>query len=82
MPVILSDKTWEMWLDPEISFSKVYAALYESNPKDLLSYHKVASVVNAIKNDNEDCCLELKEYEKKLHARGLGRFFGQKKAET
>ena len=67
MPVILNDKTREMWLNPEISFNKIYAALYESNPKDLLSYHKVASVVNSIKNDNEDCCLELKEYEKKLH---------------
>ena len=58
-----------------MSFKKAYAAIYETNPKDLISYHKVASVVNAIKNDNEDCELELEEYEKKLHSKGLGWFF-------
>jgi len=56
-----------MWLDPDVSFGKVYATIYETNPKDLISYHKVASVVNSIRNDNEDCDIELDEYKKKLH---------------
>lgn len=44
----------------------------------MLTYRKVASVVNSVKNDNPDCIMELEEYKKKLHSRGLGRFFKTK----
>ena len=84
MPVILTKETREEWLNPETDWKKLYSKLYQASPKDMISYHKVASVVNSIKNDKEDCLLEMAEYEKKLHSRGLGRFFGkagQKKEE-
>jgi hypothetical protein len=76
MPVILNDTTRDLWLDTDTTFGKVYAKIYETNPKDLISYHKVASVVNSIKNDSDDCTMEIEEYKKKVHARGIGRFFG------
>ena len=76
MPVVLTKETREEWLNHDTEFSKVYSKLYQFNPKDMISYHKVASVVNGIKNDTADCTLEMEEYKKKIHARGLGRFFG------
>ena len=57
-----------MWLNPDIPFSTLYSKIYEWVPKDLISYHKVASVVNSIKNDSEDCLLEMEEYKKKIHS--------------
>lgn len=42
-----------------------------------LSFYEVGDIVNSIKYDNEDCILPKKEYEEKLHKKGLGKFFGK-----
>ena len=76
MPVILTEETRKIWLDPEIDFRNVYRKIYQEIPTDMLSYYKVADVVNSIKNDSEDWVMELEKYKAKLHSRGLGRFFG------
>ena len=54
MPIILTEETRKVWLDPDIDFRHVYKKIYQEKPKDMLSYYKVGNVVNAIKNDNED----------------------------
>ena len=75
MPVILTPELQKIWLDPSIDFKAVYRKIYQEKPKDMLSYYKVANVVNKIKNNNEDCIMELEKYKEKLHNRGMGRFF-------
>lgn len=75
MPLILTEEMQKIWLDPTLDFKKVYQKIYAEKPTDMLSYYRVASVVNSIKNDNEDCIMQLEKYKKKLHSRGLGRFF-------
>ncbi|CAI2367880.1 unnamed protein product [Moneuplotes crassus] len=84
MPVILTPELQKIWLDPTIEPKTVFSKVCRSSPKDMLSYYKVADVVNKIKNDNEDCIMKLEDYKKKLHSRGLGRFFGfaSKKPQT
>ena len=68
MPVILTKETRKLWLDHDATWGKVYSKLYECNPKDLMSYYKVANVVNSIRNDISDCTMKAEEYEKKLHS--------------
>ena len=65
MPVLLNEETRNMWLDTNVDFDKCFKRIYESNPKDILQYYKVASVVNSVKNDSADCILEMEEYKKK-----------------
>lgn len=86
MPVILTPELQKLWLDPTVPFRTCFSKIYKASPKDMLEFYKVADVVNKIKNDSEDCVMKLEEYKKKLHSRGLGRFFGyakkDKKEET
>ena len=79
MPVILTPELQKIWLDPKAGFKDIYRKIYKEKPTDMLGYYKVADVVNKIKNDNEDCIMELEKYKKKMHSRGLGRFFGYAK---
>ena len=82
MPVILTEDTRKVWLDPEIDFRHVHRKIYQEMPTDMLSYYKVADVVNSIKNDNEDCIMDLEKYKAKLHSKGLGRFFSTASKKT
>ena len=39
MPVILTEDTRKVWLDPKIDFRHVHRKIYQEMPTDMLSYY-------------------------------------------
>ncbi|NQW24239.1 MAG: SOS response-associated peptidase [SAR202 cluster bacterium] len=60
MPVILSDETQALWLDPLTEDPKILEPLLIPAPTELLTYHQVSSTVNSVKNQGPECVLPLK----------------------
>jgi len=77
MPVLLDEKTKEMWLDPNYKFADCLKAVVESKCYEQVDFYEVGQLVNSIKNDSEDCVMAAKDYSAKLHEKGLGKFFGK-----
>ena len=78
MPVILSEKTKEMWLNPAISYQEcAKQILSERKFYKELKFFEVGDLVNSIKHDKPECILQKQEYEQLLHQRGLGKFFSR-----
>ena len=61
MPVILSDETQALWLDPLTEDSKILEPLLVPAPIELLTSPVVADTVNSVKNQGPDCILPLAE---------------------
>ncbi|KYR01955.1 hypothetical protein DLAC_00745 [Tieghemostelium lacteum] len=72
MPLILTDKTViDKYLDKNENFEEVYSMLLKGYTKNL-SFHRVATLVNNIKNNSEDLIKPMKEY---YSTNGIDRFF-------
>ncbi len=61
MPVILSDETQALWLDPLTEDPKILEPLLIPAPIELLSSHPVPDTVNSVKNQGPECILPLVE---------------------
>ena len=61
MPVILSEETQALWLDPLTEDRKNLEPLLIPAPIELLTSHPVAETVNSVKNQGPDCILSLSE---------------------
>ncbi len=55
MPVILSQDTEPIWLDPDIQDTDILSELLTPYPSDLMSAYEVSSVVNSAANDVPEC---------------------------
>lgn len=60
MPVILDEKDWDRWLDPETPLKEL-RALMKPAPDDLLEAIPVAPAVNRVVNDNAGLVVEVSE---------------------
>jgi putative SOS response-associated peptidase YedK len=72
MPVILSDETQALWLDPLTEDSKILEPLLIPAPVELLASHPVAETVNSVRNQGPECILPLDENSEDTSA---GRLF-------
>ncbi len=61
MPVILSDETQALWLDPLTDDPKILEPLLIPAPSELLTCHRVPDMVNSVKNQGPECILPLTE---------------------
>ena len=61
MPVILSDETQALWLDPLTEDPKNLEPLLIPAPVELLTSHPVADTVNSVKNQGPECILAVPE---------------------
>ena len=61
MPVILSEETQALWLDPLTEDRENLEPLLIPAPIELLTSHPVADTVNSVKNQGPDCILPLAE---------------------
>jgi len=59
MPVILSDETQALWLDPLTEDPSVLGRLLVPAPVELLTSHPVAETVNSVKNQGPECIVPL-----------------------
>ena len=59
MPVILSDETQALWLDPLTEDPKNLEPLLIPAPMELLTSHPVAEMVNSVKNQGPECIVPL-----------------------
>ncbi len=59
MPVILSDETQALWLDPLTEDPSILEPLLIPAPADFLVYHPVAETVNSVKNQGPECIVPL-----------------------
>ncbi|MEE8465170.1 MAG: SOS response-associated peptidase [Dehalococcoidia bacterium] len=59
MPVILSEETQALWLDPLTSDPKILEPLLIPAPIELLTSHPVRDTVNSVKNQGPECILPL-----------------------
>ncbi|MDA1129101.1 MAG: SOS response-associated peptidase [Chloroflexi bacterium] len=57
MPVILSDETQLLWLDPLTEDPKILQPLLVPAPSELLTFHQVSEAVNSVKNQGPECIL-------------------------
>ena len=55
MPVILSQDTESVWLDPDVRDTDALSELLTPYPSDLMSAYEVSSVVNSAANDGPEC---------------------------
>ena len=55
MPVILSEETEALWLDPLTSDPAVLQPILTSYPSELMNSYEVATSVNSWKNDGPEC---------------------------
>ena len=62
MPVILSDETQALWLDPLTEDRKILEPLLIPAPIELLTSHTVRDTVNSVKNQGPECILPLTEH--------------------
>ena len=60
MPVILSQDTEPMWLDPGVQDTDALSELLTSYPSDLMSAYEVSSVVNSAANEVPECIAPVK----------------------
>jgi putative SOS response-associated peptidase YedK len=61
MPVILSDETQALWLDPLTEDPKNLEPLLIPAPVELLTSHRVSETVNSVKNQGPECIVPLSE---------------------
>lgn len=61
MPVILSDETHALWLDPLTEDRNILEPLLIPAPTELLTSHQVPETVNSVKNQGPDCVQPLVE---------------------
>ena len=61
MPVILSDETQALWLDPLTEDPKNLEPLLIPAPVELLISHRVSETVNSVKNQGPECIVPLSE---------------------
>ena len=61
MPVILSDETQALWLDPLTEDSQILEPLLIPAPTEYLTSHPVPNTVNSVKNQGPECILPLVE---------------------
>ena len=61
MPVILSDETQALWLDPLTEDAKILEPLLIPAPVELLASHPVAEIVNSVRNQGPECIVPLSE---------------------
>lgn len=61
MPVILSDETQALWLDPLTEDSQILEPLLIPAPTEFLTSHPVPNTVNSVKNQGAECILPLVE---------------------
>ena len=59
MPVILSEETLALWLDPLTEDPKNLEPLLIPAPVELLTSHPVAETVNSVKNQGPECIVPL-----------------------
>ncbi len=59
MPMILSDETQALWLDPLTEDPKNLEPLLIPAPMELLTSHSVAEMVNSVKNQGPECIVPL-----------------------
>ncbi len=59
MPVILSDETQALWLDPLTEDPSVLEPLLIPAPEELLTSHPVAEAVNSVRNQGPECIVPL-----------------------
>ena len=57
MPVILSDETQALWLDPLTEDAKTLEPLLIPAPMELLASHPVAEIVNSVRNQGPQCIM-------------------------
>ena len=62
MPVILSDETQALWLDPLTDDPKILEPLLIPAPAELLTSHPVPETVNSVKNQGPECILPLSKH--------------------
>ena len=55
MPVILSQDTEPMWLDPDVQDTDALSELLTPYPSDLMSAYEVSGVVNSSANETSEC---------------------------
>lgn len=55
MPVILSDETEALWLDPLTEDASVLMPLLIASPSELMDSHPVSSYVNSTRNEGPEC---------------------------
>ena len=72
MPVVLSEETQALWLDPLTEDPKILEPLLIPAPVELLTSHRVSEAVNSVKNQGPECIEELKEAPED---QSLGRLF-------
>ncbi len=61
MPVILSEETQALWLDPLTEDPKILEPLLVPAPIEMLTSHPVSDTVNSVKNQGPECILPLPE---------------------
>lgn len=61
MPVILSEETQALWLDPLTEDPKILERLLIPAPVELLGSHPVSETVNSVNNQGPECILALTE---------------------
>ena len=54
-------------MDTKNEFKTCFNEIYKTKPAEVLTFHKVPSVVNSVKNDTHECIMDLEEYKKKQH---------------
>jgi len=59
MPVILSDETQALWLDPLTEDRAILEPLLIPAPTELLTSHQVPDTVNSVQNQGPECILPL-----------------------
>ena len=70
MPVILSDETQALWLDPLSENPSNLEPLLFPAPKELLTSHPVSEAVNSVKNQGPELILPLPEGSNDIAAHG------------
>lgn len=55
MPVIVADRDFEHWLDPDIQGQETLESILQPYPSDKMTFHPVSTLVNSAKNDTPEC---------------------------
>ena len=75
MPVILSEESESLWLDPLTEDPKVLAPLLMPAPPELMAAHVVSDYVNSIRSQGPECTVPLMELPEGYSTCGEGRLF-------
>ena len=59
MPVVLREEDYERWLDPQETNPDVLQPLLQPSPADLMTRHRVSTIVNSPRNDGPELLLEI-----------------------